>query len=213
MVRIRVFMKFTNQPLKRTPVSLHLDTAPGAPIEGITDRGGVAVFDMPAASGKVVVAGAVRYQGRLDGDIDIALWSHTDADAVHDRGAPGVDGGSTAYPAMTTRTLDVRGQAVVTDSEGYLLDPADWSEEFVRAEAAREGLELSDEHWQVIRFLRNHYETYRLQVSVRDMLRHFRQVWGPDLASNRRLHDMFPRGGPQKQGNRLAGLLRVKGEH
>ncbi len=31
--------------------------------------------------------------------------------------------------------------------------------------------------------------------------------------SNRYLHQIFPNGGPQKQGNRLAGLLRTKGEH
>jgi tRNA 2-thiouridine synthesizing protein E len=45
------------------------------------------------------------------------------------------------------------------------------------------------------------------------MVKHFRQVWGDELGSSPRLHRLFPRGGPQKQGNRLAGLLRTKGEH
>ena len=48
---------------------------------------------------------------------------------------------------------------------------------------------------------------------VRVMIRHFTGVWGPERGSNHHLHEMFPRGGPQKQGNRLAGLLRTKGEH
>jgi tRNA 2-thiouridine synthesizing protein E len=45
------------------------------------------------------------------------------------------------------------------------------------------------------------------------MVRHFRNVWNAEKGSNRYLHGLFPRGGPQKQGNRLAGLLRTKGEH
>lgn len=52
-----------------------------------------------------------------------------------------------------------------------------------------------------------------MQAQVRTMIKHFSQAWGAELGSNHHLHDMFPMGGPQKQGNRLAGLLRTKGEH
>jgi tRNA 2-thiouridine synthesizing protein E len=52
-----------------------------------------------------------------------------------------------------------------------------------------------------------------VQPQVRVMIRHFTQAWGPQAGSNHALHAMFPAGGPQKQGNRLAGLLRTKGEH
>jgi tRNA 2-thiouridine synthesizing protein E len=102
---------------------------------------------------------------------------------------------------------------VLTDSEGYLVNPADWSEDFVRQQAEHEGLKLTSEHWQIIRFQRDWYAEHGRQASVRDMIRHFRKIWGKDKGSNRYLHQIFPRGGPQKQGNRLAGLLRTKGEH
>lgn len=213
MVRIHVSMKFTHEPLKRTPVLLFLDTDPTHPIEGITDRNGVAQFDIPPASGKIVIAGSTRYHGRLDGDIEIGLWSLTDGDSVDDRGAPGGGGGSTAYDNMKTRSLNVNNHEILTDSEGYLVDLADWSEDFVRAEAAFEGLELTSQHWEVIRFLRTHYEAHQVQANVREVIKHFRKIWGEEQGSNRYLHDIFPRGGPQKQGNRLAGLLRTKGEH
>jgi tRNA 2-thiouridine synthesizing protein E len=65
----------------------------------------------------------------------------------------------------------------------------------------------------VIRFLRDHYARHGVQVTVRDTIRHFRQVWSSEKGANGYLHKLFPRGGPQKQGNRLAGLLRTKGEH
>ena len=115
--------------------------------------------------------------------------------------------------APATRTLFVDGRKVETDSEGYLRQLGDWSEAFARAQAREEGLALTDEHWQVIRFLREHYQEHGVQAQVRVMIRHFTRVWGPVRGSNHHLHDMFPVGGPQKQGNRLAGLLRTKGEH
>jgi tRNA 2-thiouridine synthesizing protein E len=214
MLRIHVSMKFTNQPVKRTPVALYLDTRPEHPIESATDRVGVAVFDIPAASGKVVINGAARFHGRLEGDVEIQLWSPTDSGTVVEHGAPGGgESGSIAYPNMQTRTLKVNGHEVLTDSEGYLVNLGDWSEDFVRAQAAYEELELSDEVWQVIRFLRDFYERRQVQANVREIIKHFRNVWGPELGSNHYLHTIFPHGGPQKQGNRLAGLLRTKGEH
>jgi tRNA 2-thiouridine synthesizing protein E len=36
---------------------------------------------------------------------------------------------------------------------------------------------------------------------------------GTGRGSSHHRHGMFPRGGPQRQGNRLAGLLRTQGEH
>jgi tRNA 2-thiouridine synthesizing protein E len=116
-------------------------------------------------------------------------------------------------PTASTRHLDVGGRRIATDSEGYLIDRDEWSEDFARAQAQAEGLELTPAHWEVIRFLREHWHQHGVQAQVRAMIRHFTARWGPERGSNHHLHDMFPRGGPQKQGNRLAGLLRTKGEH
>lgn len=112
-----------------------------------------------------------------------------------------------------TGTLTVGDREIAIDSEGYLLDLDDWSEDFVLALARREGLTLTARHWEVIAFLRSYWFEHRVQPQVRVMIRHFSALWGPGPGSNHHLHEMFPRGGPQKQGNRLAGLLRTKGEH
>ncbi len=113
----------------------------------------------------------------------------------------------------TRHSIPVAGKFIATDSEGYLLNLDDWSESFAQALALQEGLTLTDAHWEVIRFLRAYYQEHAVQPQVRVMIRHFTKVWGAERGSNHHLHDLFPRGGPQKQGNRLAGLLRTKGEH
>jgi tRNA 2-thiouridine synthesizing protein E len=213
MITVKVCMKFTREPLKRTPVVLQLDADGRETAPVPTDRAGVARFDLDPASGKVLVSGIERYHGRLDDEIRIELWSIAEA-SNDSRGTPGqFPAGSNAYPGMVTRTLMVDGQEIVTDSEGYLVDPADWSEGFARHQAQQEGLSLNAEHWEVLRHQRDYYARHGVQASVRDMIRHFRRIWGADKGNNRYLHQLFPRGGPQKQGNRLAGLLRTKGEH
>ena len=111
------------------------------------------------------------------------------------------------------RTVMVNGHAVATDVEGYIKDLNDWSEDFAQAQAQAEHLELTEAHWQVIAYLRAYFEEHRVQAQVRAMIWHFAKAWGPERGNNHHLHELFPIGGPQKQGNRLAGLLKTKGEH
>ncbi len=213
MIAVRVMMKATNEPLKRTPVVLRLDADGSETPPVLTDRDGVAHFEVSPASGKVLVSGLERFHGRLDGEIRVDLWSITQSEDDSTGTPGGFPSGSNAYPSMTTRTVRANGREILTDGEGYLVDPADWSEDFARQLAEQEGLKLDAEHWELIRYLREHYARHGTQATVRDMIRHFRAVWGSARADNRYLHKLFPRGGPQKQGNRLAGLLRTKGEH
>jgi len=213
MIAVKVSMKVTREPLKRAPIVLKLDVGDVETPPVLTDRAGVAKFDMLPTSGRILVAGVERYDGRLEGEIPIELWSIVQSER-DSRGLPGeFPSGTNAYACMTTHELRVGDTMVLTDSEGYLVDPSQWSEDFVRALAEHEGLALNQQHWEVIRFLRARFAQQGTQATVRDMIAHFRRVWGREQGSNRALHQLFPRGGPQKQGNRLAGLLRTKGEH
>jgi len=213
MICVHVTMKFSDLPLKRVPVELLLDenNQRVGPIP--TDRTGKICFDMSASSGKIFVAGVERYQGRLDGEIQIELRNLTENGGGSEGAAAEGTSGSTAYPNMITRSIIVDGREVLTDSEGYLVDPSEWSEDFARQLAEQEGLKLEQEHWEMIRFQRDWYAKHGRQATVRDMIKHFRKLWGCDKGCNHYMHKLFPRGGPQKQGNRLAGLLRTKGEH
>jgi len=116
--------------------------------------------------------------------------------------------------AIRIEYVNVDGKDIATDQEGYIQDLAQWSEGFAEAQAKKEGIEtLTEEHWDVIHLIRDHYEDRGVQIEVRKMIKHFAKVWGKEHGNNRYLHDLFPMGGPQKQGNRIAGIRKTKGEH
>jgi len=121
--------------------------------------------------------------------------------------------GKIYYPNMQTQTTVVDGKELLLDGEGYLLDLDEWTTNFVHVRAEAEGLKLTSEHWQVISFIRHYHEKNNVQAPVRDMIKHFKVMWGKEKGNTRYLHQIFPLGGPQKQGNRLAGVRKPKGEH
>ena len=117
------------------------------------------------------------------------------------------------YPNMKIKTVMVDNKKIQTCGEGYIVNRDEWSFGFMVAQAEIEGLKLTYEHYQVIEFLRNYFDEHGVQCEVRKMVKHFKNAWDEERGNSRYLHRLFPRGGPQKQGNRLAGLLRTKGEH
>ena len=56
---------------------------------------------------------------------------------------------------MTITTIGTRH--VHVDGEGFLTDYDEWSEDLARQLAAQIGIELTDEHLTVLRFLRSDY--------------------------------------------------------
>lgn len=97
-----------------------------------------------------------------------------------------------------------------TDAQGYLRDPADWSEAFVCAQAEREGLRLTARHWSVIRHLRRCFDRHELPMACLDLdtILYFRARWPRAAGQPRWFPGLFPDGGLSRQGHRLAGLPR-----
>ena len=56
---------------------------------------------------------------------------------------------------MTTMTL--AGTDVEVNDEGFFAHPDVWTEEMANDLARAEGIELTDRHWQVVRFMRNEF--------------------------------------------------------
>lgn len=73
--------------------------------------------------------------------------------------------------------LIFEGKEISTDSEGYLKETAEWSEPLAVAIAEKEGITLSPEHWEVVRFVRDFYLefTWRRMRLKKRPLRAFRR--------------------------------------
>lgn len=100
---------------------------------------------------------------------------------------------------------EVEGRTVETDANGYLVDLNDWSDAVAAHIAAIEELDLTDRHWDVIRFLRDEYvNNNQNQPNERTLIKAMSQAWGEKISS-KDLYDLFPRM-PSKQGGKIAGL-------
>ncbi len=102
----------------------------------------------------------------------------------------------------------MNGVERATDADGYLVE-ADLGDEIVPLIAAAEGIELTDAHWEVIRYLRDEYQTQGHTPNFRNMLKGFQAV-RPE-ADSKYLYDLFPLG-PAKQGAKVAGLPQPYGK-
>jgi tRNA 2-thiouridine synthesizing protein E len=90
------------------------------------------------------------------------------------------------------------------DPEGRLLELGEWSEDTARRLAAEEGLELTDDHWEVIHFLREHYKEHGAARSGRALLDALAEKFAAK-GSKKHLYALFPKG-PVSQGSKLAGV-------
>ena len=102
----------------------------------------------------------------------------------------------------------VNGTELETDVDGYLLAP-DYSEEAARVIAQAEGIELNEEHWKVMQYLRDQYKEHAQTPNFRTMLKDIAGLM-PGCDS-KALYDLFPLG-PAKQGARVAGLPKPFGK-
>ncbi len=84
-------------------------------------------------------------------------------------------------PTMTFNDKDFE-----INEEGYLRDFGLWTEDFSRGMARQEGVEeLSDEHWQVIQYVRDYYARNGIAPMILKLQRSLGlSIW--------RLHELFP---------------------
>ncbi len=101
--------------------------------------------------------------------------------------------------------LEVNGKTIETDANGNLVNVSDWDEDVAKALAAAEDIELTQEHWDVLNYLREEYlDNGGSQPMERVINKDMGKRWGKKISS-KDLYRLFPLA-PSKQGNRIAGL-------
>ena len=102
---------------------------------------------------------------------------------------------------MAVTTID--GREVHVDDEGFLTDPAEWDEPMAKALAAAIGIDLTDAHWAVLRFLRADFATQGETATTR-------RVHAVGGVPTKEQFALFPKK-PAKKMAYIAGLPKPRG--
>jgi tRNA 2-thiouridine synthesizing protein E len=93
--------------------------------------------------------------------------------------------------------------------EGYLNDPADWNEDVACMLAADEEIELSEEHWRVLRYMREYFAEHGIAADARFVIKFLANDLGYGDQARARLFQLFPYG-YVKQACKIAGMKRPR---
>ncbi len=93
------------------------------------------------------------------------------------------------------------------DAEGYLIEPGDWNEEVAQVLAQDENIQLSDDHWYVLHFMRDFYEEHQVAADARFAIKHLAERVGQK--AQKYLFVLFPYG-YVKQACKIAGMRRPR---
>jgi tRNA 2-thiouridine synthesizing protein E len=101
-------------------------------------------------------------------------------------------------PAIT-----IAGSEIDVDDEGFMTDTNQWNEEIARELASNIGIEMTDAHWQVVKFLREDFK----EQGETPMLRRVSNVGG---VPTKELFQLFPKK-PAKKMAYIAGVPKPQG--
>ncbi|WPO98119.1 TusE/DsrC/DsvC family sulfur relay protein [Pseudomonas sp. HR96] len=101
--------------------------------------------------------------------------------------------------------LNIDSRSIGLDKDGFLVDLDDWNPAVARALAEREGIALTDEHWEVLQLLRAFYEEFQLSPATRPLIKYTALKLGADKGNSLHLNRLF-NGTPAKLAAKLAGL-------
>ncbi len=107
--------------------------------------------------------------------------------------------------------IEVNGAVYETDDDGYLINLDDWSEDVAKKLAEAEEIEMAEDHWGVVNFLREYYEDYQIAPAVKVLTKAIAKEQGMDKkAASEFLYGLFP-SGPALQACKIAGLPKPTG--
>ena len=97
--------------------------------------------------------------------------------------------------------LNIAGIRLDVTEDGYLSDLSQWNKEIAIELAKREGIELTDKHWEVIDYIQEKYKN--------DEALSIRGIKKSGVINIKEFYDLFP-GGPLKISTLIAGIPKPK---
>lgn len=100
--------------------------------------------------------------------------------------------------------LTINGRTYQVDEDSFLMDPEIWTEEVAKDFATTENiLDMSEEHWKLVRYIRKYYESYGIAPMIRKVTRD--TTFDLD-----KMYALF-HSGPAKGACKVAGLPKPAG--
>ena len=106
--------------------------------------------------------------------------------------------------------IEVNGTTYETDEEGYLVNLSEWNEDLAGEIAKAEKIDMTQNHWEVVNFLREYYNEYQIAPAVRVLTKAIGKKLGEEKGNSKYLYELFPYG-PAKQACKIAGLPKPTG--
>ena len=106
--------------------------------------------------------------------------------------------------------LEINGKTVETDAEGYLVKLDEWSEELASTLAKTDDLELQEDHWNIINYMRAVFAETGTAPNLRFLMKGLKEEFGTEWGDKKFLFELFPFG-PAKQAGRYAGTPKPTG--
>lgn len=106
--------------------------------------------------------------------------------------------------------VEFAGRQIPLDEDGHLVNAEDWSEELAVQFALQDGMELTDDHWQVIRFVREYYLRFKSAPMPRLLIKGVNRALGREHFTIKALYALFP-DTPMRRSCRYAGIPQPAG--
>jgi TusE/DsrC/DsvC family sulfur relay protein len=106
--------------------------------------------------------------------------------------------------------IEFDGKTFETDEEGYLEDLSEWNSDLADIMAKADGCDMTENHWEVVNFLREYYDEYQIAPAVRVLTKAIGKRLGKEKGNSKYLYELFPYG-PAKQACKYAGLPKPTG--
>src|SRR5271169_3936999 len=134
-----------------------------------------------------------------------STWSHKTRIA-----SPGSNSSLIIIKEKPMSSIQVNDKSYETDEEGYLVNLADWNKDVAEYISKVENVNMTQQHWEVVDFLREYYDEYQIAPAVRVLTKAIGKKLGAEKGNSQYLYELFPYG-PAKQACKIAGLPKPTG--
>jgi len=67
--------------------------------------------------------------------------------------------------------LEVNGRSVETDIQGFLQHEEQWSEYFAKEQAQKDGIQLYNDHWELIYYFREYHDSNMISPTMHTLVK------------------------------------------